>query len=175
MKFSPCERGGEGGEKPIIGRPCARAHSPRSVAVSRHASILRDAVQKASPRGPRPPGPRAVRGAGGIGSRERTGYRAGGFPMNPETKENRIETVSLKNCFLELENIFEEQTDLPPTRKKKVVIAAHRYSQPQRSHQCFAGHLGSNSIPDLIGVDHRKSRSLDEAQQRKLLLHVYNL
>ncbi|GBP71673.1 hypothetical protein EVAR_8279_1 [Eumeta japonica] len=25
-KFSPCERDGEGGKKPIMGRPCARAH-----------------------------------------------------------------------------------------------------------------------------------------------------
>ncbi|GBP20177.1 hypothetical protein EVAR_5608_1 [Eumeta japonica] len=37
-KFSPCERAGEGGEKPIMGRPCARAH--RCVRLSQTKNLL---------------------------------------------------------------------------------------------------------------------------------------
>ncbi|GBP36324.1 Cytosolic endo-beta-N-acetylglucosaminidase [Eumeta japonica] len=36
--FSPCERGGEGGEKPIMDRPCARAH--RCVRLSQTKNLL---------------------------------------------------------------------------------------------------------------------------------------
>ncbi|GBP15735.1 hypothetical protein EVAR_93923_1 [Eumeta japonica] len=37
-KFSPCERDGEGGEKPLMGRPCARAH--RCVRLAQTKNLL---------------------------------------------------------------------------------------------------------------------------------------
>ncbi|GBP82207.1 hypothetical protein EVAR_103655_1 [Eumeta japonica] len=36
--FSPCERDGEGGEKPLMGRPCARAH--RCVRLAQTKNLL---------------------------------------------------------------------------------------------------------------------------------------
>ncbi|GBP68575.1 hypothetical protein EVAR_46915_1 [Eumeta japonica] len=37
-EFSPCERDGEGGEKPLMGRPCARAH--RCVRLAQTKNLL---------------------------------------------------------------------------------------------------------------------------------------
>ncbi|GBP95115.1 hypothetical protein EVAR_52143_1 [Eumeta japonica] len=54
-------------------------------------------------------------------------------------------------------------------------------TQPRRSHKCIAGPLGSNNLMEGGSGDddsegdggggHRNSRSLDEIQQLKLLLH----
>ncbi|GBP88002.1 hypothetical protein EVAR_66213_1 [Eumeta japonica] len=40
--FSPCERDGEGGENPIMGRPCARAHekvTPEALGAHRFGTV----------------------------------------------------------------------------------------------------------------------------------------
>ncbi|GBP85664.1 hypothetical protein EVAR_99786_1, partial [Eumeta japonica] len=65
------------------------------------------------------------------------------------------------------------------------VTAAHGYLQPQRNYQCFAGLLAMNRISDggksgvmeeelgnREGVGHQNCHSLDEKEQRKILLHA---
>ncbi|GBP84124.1 hypothetical protein EVAR_79236_1 [Eumeta japonica] len=47
-----------------------------------------------------------------------------------------------------------------------VITAAHRHSQPQRSHWCVSSLLERKRISDEGGVGHRNSHSLDKTQQR---------